>query len=136
MQEVFDRWSVVPHTVVYEDLIASFEPTVRDILGFLELPGRDSVPIPTPPSRRLQTTRPRPGSSASAARGRPAGARPPGKGVTWSRSWAARVRAMGYSKWGRARGREESPRVGSPTLSRRVLPPSHLARIVVPYGAE
>jgi LPS sulfotransferase NodH len=40
MQEVFDRWSVIPHTVVYEDLVASFERTVR---GVLEYPSRSIV---------------------------------------------------------------------------------------------
>ena len=38
IQVQFERWNVTPLTVVYEDLIAQFEPTVRAVLAFLELP--------------------------------------------------------------------------------------------------
>jgi trehalose 2-sulfotransferase len=53
MQDQFDRWGVVPHTVVYEDLIARFEPTVRALLDFLDVPGRAGIPIPAPAFLRL-----------------------------------------------------------------------------------
>jgi LPS sulfotransferase NodH len=48
MQELFDAWSVIPHTVVYEDLVAAFEPTVRALLEFLEIPGRGDAVVPAP----------------------------------------------------------------------------------------
>jgi len=40
------QWGVVPHTIVYEDLIARFEPTVREVLAFLELPAPAAIPAP------------------------------------------------------------------------------------------
>ena len=46
MQDQFDTWGVVPHTIVYEDFIASYESTVRDLLDFLHVPGRQGIPIP------------------------------------------------------------------------------------------
>jgi LPS sulfotransferase NodH len=48
MQEQFDRWRLLPYTIVYEDLIARYEPTVRDLLEFLEIPGREDTAIPAP----------------------------------------------------------------------------------------
>jgi len=45
MQDLFDRWGVVPHTVVYEDFIASYEPTVRGVLDYLEIPDRQCIAI-------------------------------------------------------------------------------------------
>jgi trehalose 2-sulfotransferase len=53
MQDQFDRWGVVPHTIVYEDLVADYEPTVRRLLDFLELPGRAGIAIPAPSFDRL-----------------------------------------------------------------------------------
>jgi LPS sulfotransferase NodH len=53
MQDRFERWGVVPYTVVYEDLIAAYEPTVRGLLRFLDLPGAASLPIPAPAFDRL-----------------------------------------------------------------------------------
>jgi trehalose 2-sulfotransferase len=53
MQERFDRWGVVPYTVVYEDLIASYEATVRGLLRFLDLPGGAPAAIPAPAFERL-----------------------------------------------------------------------------------
>lgn len=38
----------VPFTIVYEDLIARYEPTVRALLDFLDIPGREGVAIPPP----------------------------------------------------------------------------------------
>ena len=48
IQEQFHRWGLVPHTIVYEDFIAAYEPTVRGVLDFLQIPGRDAVAIPAP----------------------------------------------------------------------------------------
>jgi LPS sulfotransferase NodH len=48
IQEQFDRWGVVPYTVVYEDFIARYESTVRGVLDFLEVPHRVDVGIPAP----------------------------------------------------------------------------------------
>ncbi len=53
MQDQFDRWGVVPHTVVYEDLVADYEATVRHLLDFLEIPGRADIAIPRPAFDRL-----------------------------------------------------------------------------------
>lgn len=46
MQEQFDRWGLVPHTIVYEDFIARYEPGVRELLDFLHIPGREDIAIP------------------------------------------------------------------------------------------
>lgn len=46
IQEFFSEAGIVPLTVVYEDFVADFEATVRRVLDFLEIPGRDSVDIP------------------------------------------------------------------------------------------
>jgi len=46
MQEQFDRWGIAPHTVVYEDFIARYEPTVRAVLDYLQIPDRQGVTIP------------------------------------------------------------------------------------------
>lgn len=53
IQDLFDRWRVVPHTVVYEDLIAAYEPTMRGLLEFLEIPDRHSLAIPAPAFEQL-----------------------------------------------------------------------------------
>jgi trehalose 2-sulfotransferase len=53
MQDRFDRWAVVPHNIFYEDLIATHEPTVRNLLDYLEVPGRENIPIPAPAFARL-----------------------------------------------------------------------------------
>jgi LPS sulfotransferase NodH len=53
MQDQFDRWGVVPYTVVYEDLVADYEATVRHLLDFLEIPRRADVAIPRPAFDRL-----------------------------------------------------------------------------------
>jgi LPS sulfotransferase NodH len=53
MQECFDRLGVVPYTVVYEDLIADYEPTVLGVLDFLEIPGHREIAIPSPAFHRL-----------------------------------------------------------------------------------
>jgi LPS sulfotransferase NodH len=46
MQEQFSRWNIVPHTIVYEDFIASYEPTVRSVLDYLQIPDRQHIAIP------------------------------------------------------------------------------------------
>jgi LPS sulfotransferase NodH len=48
MQDRFDRWGVVPMTIVYEDLVRAYEPTVRALLEFLDVPGRQGAIIPPP----------------------------------------------------------------------------------------
>jgi LPS sulfotransferase NodH len=53
MQDQFDRWGVIPYTIVYEDFVASYESTVRALLEFLQVPGRHSVVIPAPSFDRL-----------------------------------------------------------------------------------
>ncbi|MEQ7010511.1 Stf0 family sulfotransferase [Actinopolymorpha sp. B17G11] len=53
MQDQFDRWGVVPYTVVYEDLVADYDPTVRQLLDFLEIPGHADITIPRPALDRL-----------------------------------------------------------------------------------
>jgi len=40
------RWGAVPHTIVYEDLIGRFEPTLRELLAFLDLPAPSVLPAP------------------------------------------------------------------------------------------
>jgi LPS sulfotransferase NodH len=53
MQDLFDRWRVVPYTIVYEDLVATYEPTMRGLLEFLEIPGRHTIEIPAPAFEQL-----------------------------------------------------------------------------------
>jgi LPS sulfotransferase NodH len=48
MQDVFDRWQITPLTIVYEDFIARYEHTLRDVLAFLEAPDHQSLAIPAP----------------------------------------------------------------------------------------
>ena len=43
-------WNVVPHEIVYEDLVADFAGTARRLLAFLELP---DVAIPAPALMRM-----------------------------------------------------------------------------------
>jgi trehalose 2-sulfotransferase len=47
------RWNVAPFTIVYEDMIASYERTVRDVLDFVGVPGREGLAIPAPALARL-----------------------------------------------------------------------------------
>ena len=53
MQDQFDRWGVAPYTVVYEDLVADYQATVRHLLDFLEIPRRADIAIPRPAFDRL-----------------------------------------------------------------------------------
>jgi trehalose 2-sulfotransferase len=50
IQDVFDRWNLAPYTIVYEDFIARYADTVRDVLAFL---GAPAVAIPAPSYARL-----------------------------------------------------------------------------------
>ena len=43
-----DAWRIEPFTVVYEDLIADFETTVRSLLEFLRVPQARELAIPPP----------------------------------------------------------------------------------------
>jgi len=47
IQEVFDRWHITPYTIVYEDFIARYEQTLRDVLAFLKIPSHESLAIPS-----------------------------------------------------------------------------------------
>jgi LPS sulfotransferase NodH len=53
MQERFDRLNIVPHTIVYEDFIASYEATIRDVLRFLEIEESRNIRVPPPAFDRL-----------------------------------------------------------------------------------
>jgi LPS sulfotransferase NodH len=48
MQEQLDRWGVVPNTLVYEDLIARYQSTLRELFEFLQISGREGITIPAP----------------------------------------------------------------------------------------
>ena len=48
MQEQFDRWDITPNVIVYEDFVGAYERTVRGVLDFLEIPGRDQVAVLPP----------------------------------------------------------------------------------------
>jgi len=48
MQDVFDRWQITPFTIVYEDFIARYEQTLREVLAFLDVAAHESLAIPTP----------------------------------------------------------------------------------------
>lgn len=51
IKDTFSRWSVAAHTIAYEDLVESYEATVRAALAFLDAP--DDVRIPEPAFTRL-----------------------------------------------------------------------------------
>lgn len=53
IQEFFDKGSIVPHTVVYQDFVLNYEPAIRSILNFLQLPNTGKVAIPPPPLQQL-----------------------------------------------------------------------------------
>lgn len=42
--DVFSRWSVVPHSIAYEEVVASYDRTLLALLRFLDAP--DDLPIP------------------------------------------------------------------------------------------
>jgi len=48
IQEQFARWSVVPHTIVYEDFVPAYETTVRTVLEILEVADSRHRVIPKP----------------------------------------------------------------------------------------
>lgn len=48
----FARAGVEPHTILYEELIESWEPTLRRALQFLDIPGADTLTLPEPPLQR------------------------------------------------------------------------------------
>jgi LPS sulfotransferase NodH len=53
LQALFTRWGVIPYTIVYEDFIARYDDTVRELLTFLEIPGREGIAIPAPALAQL-----------------------------------------------------------------------------------
>jgi LPS sulfotransferase NodH len=55
----FDSARVRPLVVVYEDLVADWEPTLRRVLAFLEIEGAEDVELPRPPLARQSDDRSR-----------------------------------------------------------------------------
>ena len=53
IQEFFSEGAIVPLTIVYEDFILSYEPTLRSILDYLGIPDAQELPIPLPPLQQL-----------------------------------------------------------------------------------
>ncbi len=53
IQAFLDAAGIVPLTVVYEDLSADFAGTVRRVLDFLQIPGRERIEIPMPHYEKL-----------------------------------------------------------------------------------
>jgi LPS sulfotransferase NodH len=53
MQEQFTRWDIIPNVIVYEEFIDAYEPTVRAVLEFLQIPCREQVAILPPAFDRL-----------------------------------------------------------------------------------
>lgn len=51
IHDTLARWSVAPHTIVYEDVVASYEATLRAALVFLDAP--DDVRVPRAAFARL-----------------------------------------------------------------------------------
>src|SRR5579872_3233712 len=49
----FDEAGIVPHTVVYEDLVMAYEETIHGVLEYLEIPLPEGVVIPAPRLRKL-----------------------------------------------------------------------------------
>jgi LPS sulfotransferase NodH len=54
-QRFFDENGIVPHFVLYEELVANYEATVRGVLKFLDLEA-DDIPIPPPSSMKQAGT--------------------------------------------------------------------------------
>jgi len=59
LTEQEDRWSALfaaaglsPLTIVYEQLVEHWEPTLRRALRYLGVPGADTIELPEPPLRR------------------------------------------------------------------------------------
>jgi LPS sulfotransferase NodH len=55
----FARHGLLPHTVLYEDLIAYWDETLRRALQYLGLPGAEDLPLPDPPLQRQSDNRSR-----------------------------------------------------------------------------
>lgn len=53
VQALFTEWSAVPLTVVYEDMIADYEATVRRVLSFAGEASAATVAVPPPKYERL-----------------------------------------------------------------------------------
>ena len=53
IQEFFAEGSIVPLNIVYEDFILAYEPTIKNILSYLELPDVKNISIPPPPLQKL-----------------------------------------------------------------------------------
>lgn len=46
IRDTLSRWSVTPHAITYEEIVASYEETLRAALVFLDAPGDVRVPYP------------------------------------------------------------------------------------------
>ncbi|HEY3806347.1 MAG TPA: Stf0 family sulfotransferase [Kofleriaceae bacterium] len=53
IQRQLERWAVTPYTVIYEDLVDNFEPTVRGVLEFLDISDAHNASIARPAFARL-----------------------------------------------------------------------------------
>ena len=56
-QAFFERFAIVPMTIVYEDLAAEYEPTLRRVLRWLGLPEAETVAVPHPRLQRQADAR-------------------------------------------------------------------------------
>lgn len=55
----FARAGLLPHAVLYEELVEHWDETLRRALQYLELPGGDDVALPAPPLQRQSDERSR-----------------------------------------------------------------------------
>lgn len=53
-KQTFEEFNAKPMVVVYEDLVVNYEPTVREVLRYLGIPGADRVAIP-PTKMKVQS---------------------------------------------------------------------------------
>jgi LPS sulfotransferase NodH len=53
IHDLLARWSVAVHTIVYEDLVAHYDATIRGVLDFLQIPDRENARIPAPAFAQL-----------------------------------------------------------------------------------
>ena len=53
IHDLLARWGVAVHTLVYEDLVAHHDATVRGVLDFLQIPDREHVRIAAPAFAQL-----------------------------------------------------------------------------------
>jgi trehalose 2-sulfotransferase len=56
-QAFFERSTIVPLTLVYEDFAAAYEPGMRRVLDWIGVPGAETIAIPTPRLQRQASAR-------------------------------------------------------------------------------